>query len=76
MPQTGELYEEITTTSCHIFEDDILVGHDQHPGTGEPTGIFWFVYRDGRITRRYSEKTAPKWLLRLYREAIDGGKEG
>jgi len=67
----GYVVEEFTTTGAHCFEGGELVDHILDDN-GTYTGIFWFEWFDGRPTRRYSRKTAPKWLLALYEEAING----
>jgi len=64
----GDLCEEFLTLGSHTFVDSILVDHVTD-ADGEYTGVFWFEYPDGRCTRRYTTKTAPAWLLAMYREA-------
>lgn len=68
----GWVMEEYVTTPNHLFADGELLGHDADPGQGIYTGIFWFEYLEGTTTRRYSYKTAPKWLLALHKEATGG----
>ena len=70
----GELIEEFVTSTSHVFESG------EHRGSvsdheGDYTGAFWFVHADGRMTRRYTRRTAPKWLLVLYGEVTSWGGE-
>lgn len=69
----GWLVEEFVCSTAHLFERGRLAGHDNSPEEGDYTGVFWFVPREGRrdgpSTRRYTLKTAPKWLRILYLEA-------
>ena len=67
----GYVVEEFIASGAHCFEGGELVD-DILDDNGEYTGIFWFEYLDGGHTRRYSRKTAPKWLLALYEEATMG----
>lgn len=64
--RNGEVVEEFICTTRHLIEDDEVIDHLNESNDGEYTGIFWFEYLDGRITRRYTRKTAPKWLLEYY----------
>ena len=64
----GWVVEEYITEGAHLMEDGKAVDYED-ASVGRYTGVFWFEYLDGRQTRRYTLKTAPKWLLSLYREA-------
>lgn len=72
----GWLCEEYIAAGGHLIEggewakysDDSPIT-DHSASEGEYTGRFWFQYLDGCCTRRYTQKTAPKWLLALYLEA-------
>jgi hypothetical protein len=66
----GWLQEEFVCSTGHLFEDGELVLHD-NDANGEYTGKFWFAYTDGRLTRMYTENTAPQWLLAYYEEAVE-----
>lgn len=66
----GAICEEFIAFSSHHFSNGKLTHRVQDTADGEYTGRFFFRHKDGRCTRRYTEKTAPKWLLALYREAI------
>ena len=62
-------------SSCHFFEDGVLIGHDQSLEHGEYTGRFHFIFAGSdKHTRWYTAKSAPKWLLALYNEAT-GARE-
>lgn len=62
--------EEYITENSHLFEDGILMGHVSDAVDGDYSGVFWFEHADGRKTRRYTENTAPKWLLALWEEIV------
>ncbi len=67
----GMVVEEFVTSTTHLYDKrNGSWMHDSDPSFGDYTGVFWFQYRDGKCTRRYTEKTAPKWLLALFRDAI------
>ena len=65
----GWVVEEYVTSSAHLFESGELMDHDNSPELGSYTGVFWFWHLGGTYTRRYTRRTAPKWLLALYDEA-------
>lgn len=68
----GFVVEEFVTATTHLYDKrDGRWLHDSDPGGGEYTGVFWFQFRTGKCTKRYTEKTAPKWLLILFRDAIN-----
>lgn len=67
----GAVVEEFVCSSWHQFEGGKLSFHDNSPEGGEYTGVFWFEFKGGKITRRYTKKTAPAWLLALYNEATN-----
>ena len=56
----GYLVEEYTTEAAHYFVDGELLDHVLDGE--ELTGRFRFDFADGRSTRWYTEKSAPKWL--------------
>lgn len=64
--RNGEVVEEFICSSRHLIDNDIVVDHLNDTDTGEYTGVFWFEYLDGTVTKRYTKKTAPKWLLKYY----------
>jgi len=67
----GMILEEFVASSAHIFENGKLTCHDHSLENGEYTGRFAFLYKDTqRTTRWYTRKSAPKWLLAMYRESI------
>lgn len=71
----GAVIEEYVTSSCHVFEDGRLIYRDHNPAEGGAyTGRFCFRHADGRLTRWYTEPSAPRWLLALWREAT-GARE-
>lgn len=67
----GYLMEEFVTASAHPFscEGTIAKNSIHETESGEYTGRFWFEYSDGTVTRTYTKKTAPKWLLAYYEQA-------
>ena len=69
----GWVVEEAKCTTGHLFENGKLAGHDNSPEAGDHIGVFWFEYLDTSVTRRYTRKTAPAWLLALYIEATEIG---
>ena len=68
----GWLCEEYITESAHLFEGGELQGHDNDASRGYYTGRFRFDYSPERSTRWYTVKTAPKWLLAYYQDALRG----
>lgn len=72
----GELIEEFVASTAHLFEGGTLVGHDNAPEIGDYTGRFYFRYAGGKMTRWYTTKTAPKWLLALFLEATTDRSTG
>jgi hypothetical protein len=71
----GWLIEEYVTASAHFFNNDGYSFSENDPDCGSYTGVFWFEYPDGTVTKRYTKKTAPKWLLELYEEATMVGQK-
>jgi len=67
---TGAIYEEFITASSYHFENGELSGYIHTTDDGTYTGRFWFRYPDGKCTKMYTEKTAPKWLLVFYNKAL------
>jgi hypothetical protein len=65
----GAVIEEYITSSWHIFEDGRLLCHDNDASDGRYTGRFRFRHTDGRLTRWYTERSAPQWLRALWLEA-------
>ena len=64
----GYLVEEYVSSYAHKFEggawlDSTADGHDL-------TGRFCFAHSDGRITKWYTKRSAPKWLM-AYLEMIE-----
>lgn len=66
----GWLIEEYVTESHHKFSDGKYQFSDHDSTEGYYTGRFWFKPAGGKRTRAYTIKTAPKWLLKLYEEAV------
>lgn len=71
--KTGYLIEEYVTGTRHLIVDGNRTISESNPDDGYYTGVFWWEYPDGKTSRRYTRKTAPKWLLKIY-ETIE--KEG
>lgn len=73
MNKTGWLMEEFIAAGAHHFDENGKVDQRVHDtNDGHYTGYFWFEYDNGKCTKKYSEKTAPKWLLKLYEEVTAG----
>ena len=70
----GMLIEEFIASTAHCFESGQLTDRDNSPEYGDYSGRFFFQYADGKTTRWYTEKSAPQWLLALYREAIEASQ--
>jgi len=62
----GELVEEFITATLHFFKDGKKKRSISDLDGGEYTGRFWFIFLDGRQTKKFTAKSAPKWLLALY----------
>lgn len=73
--RNGWLVEEYIAVSEHHFEDGQIDARLHDDSDGTYTGVFWFEYADGKRTRRYTTKTAPKWLLSYYELATIGKGE-
>jgi len=61
---TGKLIEEYVCVSHHFVVDGVIIDHINDID-GEYTGRFYWVYPDGRYTKMYTRKTAPKWLREI-----------
>lgn len=72
MKRNGEVVEEFMCYSRHLIENGIVIDHLNDTDSGHYTGVFWFEYLDGRKTKRYTRKTAPKWLVEYYDLATIG----
>jgi hypothetical protein len=67
----GIIWEEFKAYTSHHFNNKKLVYHISTSEDGDYTGRFYFQFDNGKLTPYYTKKTAPKWLLTLYYEAIE-----
>lgn len=67
----GWLLEEYITVGAHLINGGQLIVGDHDSDCGHYTGRFAFEYADGRTTRFYTKKSAPKWLLAYYKLAVE-----
>lgn len=64
----GRFVEEIVTGSYFEIKDGFPVIENYE--YADHTGLFWFEFESGKQTRKYSEKTAPKWLLDIRNKCL------
>ena len=72
MKKSGWLLEEFVTVGAHLVVDGNYKTSVNDTEVGEYTGRFRFEYLDGKQTKWYTRKTAPRWLLSLYESIIQG----
>lgn len=65
----GAVIEEFVTSTWHVFENSVLIFHDNDPVDGDYTGRFRFRFSGGKMTPWYRIGTAPQWLEILYLES-------
>lgn len=70
----GYLAEEFIAITSHHIERGRLTHRVNETMDGEYTGRFRFCYNDGRVTRWYRIKYAPRWLAALYQMVTGDGR--
>lgn len=57
-----------------ILQDALFTKFDEEGFVEEytkgPNKTFWLEAKDGSFKRRYSTKSAPKWIMQIYKKII------
>jgi len=72
---SGALYEEYITSSYHNFKNGALDSQNQDSDDGYYTGRICFSFDNGKRTRWYQSRHAPKWMQALWDIAQKGAED-